>query len=99
MANFKLPTPDWARTIPEDRWKERLFQRLSPGVATGQGCSTKDSDVSKCQGVSEHCVENHKSGQADQNQNAKVESERKYTENTAGLASDTGDSVMDQSKT
>ena len=37
MANVSLPkltVPDWARVIPEEEWKTKLFSRLYPNTST-----------------------------------------------------------------
>ncbi|KAI8601473.1 hypothetical protein EDD21DRAFT_374411 [Dissophora ornata] len=40
MSSFALPAPDWARSIPEERWLPRIVQQ-----AEAHACTTEQSDL------------------------------------------------------
>lgn len=45
MQNITLPTPDWAKTVPEDEWKKQLLSRLEPN--SDQSKQTTESTESE----------------------------------------------------
>ncbi|KAF9131749.1 hypothetical protein BGW39_001351 [Mortierella sp. 14UC] len=40
MSSFSLPAPDWAQSIPEDRWLPRIIQRAEAGAAAAATVSS-----------------------------------------------------------
>lgn len=40
MSSFSLPAPEWAQSIPEDRWLPRIVQRAEALESSGSGSGT-----------------------------------------------------------
>ena len=50
MANISLPklvVPDWARVVPEEEWKTRLFARLHSNTTTPAVEEQTESETAK----------------------------------------------------